>query len=245
MIYDYIETQRLLDNFNNSIIKEVEPIGYTELEKLPIRHFTLGSGDKHIVVSASQHSNELITTTFVLYLMTFLVDNDMMFEDLTIHFIPILNPEGYIINSSAVRYFLPSDASEDKIISFCNDFYNKYKIDCLYRSSIKLHQQIFSEVDYRAINNNYLFLKDSVSNILAKHPKGSIIDWASNGMGVDLNSNSPRRIVKSGEFNRQKQYNNIRLDIPSPIGYPGFNMDVNFNWIIFSSIFNISINDKK
>ena len=122
MIYDYLECQRILDGFKKTIIKEVEPIGYTDLEKLPIRHFTLGSGNKHIVVSASQHSNELITTTFVLYLMNFLVNNNVIFEDLTIHFIPILNPLGYIVNTSAVRGILPRGTNRDQAIKFCYEF---------------------------------------------------------------------------------------------------------------------------
>ena len=42
MILDYNKCQKLMDSFNNTIITEVSPIGYTSNEKLPIRHFTLG-----------------------------------------------------------------------------------------------------------------------------------------------------------------------------------------------------------
>ena len=103
MILDYNKCQKLMDSFNNTIITEVSPIGYTSNEKLPIRHFTLGNGSKQVVVAGSQHANEIITVTFVLNLMSYLVKNNIVFEDLTIHFIPILNPEGYVVISSAIK----------------------------------------------------------------------------------------------------------------------------------------------
>ena len=55
MILDYNEVNKILDSFNNTIVKENEPLNYTENAKLPIRYFTLGNGNKHIVVTASWH----------------------------------------------------------------------------------------------------------------------------------------------------------------------------------------------
>jgi len=229
MIYDYIECQKILDNLDNTIIKETTPIGYTSLEILPIRHFTLGQGEKHIVVTASQHSNEIISTTFVLMLMKHLINNNIIFENLTIHFIPILNPEGYIVNTSAIMNKLSKNNSYEKTIKFCYDFYQKYKIDNITPlKDIKLHQLMFNDTNYKCIDSNYKLLKEQVKEILSNHPKGSIIDWASNGHGIDLNSNSINKQVREFEYNKQKPYNNIRLDIPSPIGYPGQNNNLNF-----------------
>lgn len=224
MIYDYNESQRILDSFQNSIIKEENPLNYTELAKLPIRHFTLGKGPNHIVVTGCQHSTEIITTSFVLELMKYLNNNNITFENLTIHFIPILNPEGYLINTSAIRSKISNNESEDRIIKFCYDFYKNYKIDSLNpQSTIKLHQQVFEDTNHSCINKDYTLLRESVEEILSNHPKGSIINWASNGNGIDLNSNSIYKQVSPFEYNRQNVYNNIRMDIPSPIGYPGKN----------------------
>lgn len=229
MIYDYNETQRILDSFQNSIIKEEKPLEYTKLAKLPIRHFTLGKGLNHIVVTGCQHSNEIITTTFVLELMKYLTNNNIIFENLTIHFIPILNPEGYLINTSAIRNKIKSTENEDKIIKFCYEFYKKYKIDNLIsKTKTKLHQQIFEDTNHLCINNDYQILRDSVEEILSYHPKGSIINWASNGNGIDLNSNSIHKQVSPFEYNKQNVYNNIRMDIPSPIGHPGKNNQDDF-----------------
>ena len=229
MIYNYEECSKILDSFDNTIIREVTPIGYTSLEKIPIRHFTLGNGNKHIVVTASQHANEIITTTFVIKLMKYLIKNYTFFEDLTIHFIPILNPEGYIVNTSAIRNKISKDLSLTKTKEFCYDFYKRYRIDALNKNNnIKLHQDLFNDTNHTCIGNKYKILTDSVQDILSNHPVGSIIDWASNGNGIDLNSNSINKKVSSYEYNKQNQYNNIRLDIPSPIGYPGFTNTFDF-----------------
>lgn len=225
MILDYYEVNKILDSFNNTSIKENEPLNYTENAKLPIRYFTLGNGNKHIVVTASWHSNEIITTSFVIELMQYLVNNNYQFNNLKIHFIPILNPEGYLINTSAIKRKLPSK----NITKYCYEYYKNFKYDALNpNNKVKLHQLMFKDIDYTCIDNNYFILRDKVQDILSNHPKGSIIDWASNGNGIDLNSNTINKLVSPNEYNKQATYNNIRLDIPSPIGYPGNNKDNNF-----------------
>lgn len=228
MILDYNKCQKLMDSFNNTIITEVSPIGYTSNEKLPIRHFILGNGSKQVVVAGSQHANEIITVTFVLNLMSYLVKNNIVFEDLTIHFIPILNPEGYVIISSAIKEKLGKNATDNEITKFCFDYYKAYREDTRNKeSSIKQHQKLFEDINEKAIKE-YSILKDSVGEILIPHPKGSIIDWASNGSGIDLNSNTKENIKEPKTYNKSLAYNNLRVDIPSPIGYPGNNQSKNF-----------------
>ena len=217
-----------MDSFNNTIITEVSPIGYTSNEKLPIRHFILGNGSKQVVVAGSQHANEIITVTFVLNLMSYLVKNNIVFEDLTIHFIPILNPEGYVVISSAIKEKLGKNATDNEITKFCFDYYKAYREDTRNKeSSIKQHQKLFEDINEKAIKE-YSILKDSVGEILIPHPKGSIIDWASNGRGIDLNSNTKENIKEPKTYNKSLAYNNLRVDIPSPIGHPGNNQSKNF-----------------
>lgn len=228
MILDYNKCQKLMDSFNNTIITEVSPIGYTSNEKLPIRHFTLGKGSKQVVVAGSQHANEIITVTFVLNLMSYLVKNNIVFEDLTIHFIPMLNPEGYVVISSAIKERLGKNSTDSEKIKFCFDYYKAFRNDTINRyNPFKQHQKIFEEINNNSIKG-YSILKDSVGEILIHHPKGSIIDWASNGNGIDLNANTKINIKKEGTLNKTIAYNNIRADIPSPIGHPGNNQSKNF-----------------
>lgn len=227
MILDYETCQKIMDSYKG-IITEREPIGWTANEKLPIRHFTLGSGPKQVVVTGGQHANEIITVTFVLNLMSYLVKNNIVFEDLTIHFIPMLNPEGYVVISSAIKERLGKNSTDSEKIKFCFDYYKAFRNDTINRDNpFKQHQKIFEEINNNSIKG-YSILKDSVGEILIHHPKGSIIDWASNGNGIDLNANTKINIKKEGTLNKTIAYNNIRADIPSPIGHPGNNQSKNF-----------------
>mgnify|MGYP002578654059 FL=1 len=227
MILDYETCQKIMDSYKG-IITEREPIGWTANEKLPIRHFTLGSGPKQVVVTGGQHANEIITVTFVLNLMSYLVKNNIVFEDLTIHFIPMLNPEGYVVISSAIKERLGKNSTDSEKIKFCFDYYKAFRNDTINRDNpFKQHQKIFEEINNNSIKG-YSILKDSVGEILIHHPKGSIIDWASNGNGIDLNANTKINIKKEGTLNKTIAYNNLRVDIPSPIGHPGNNQSKNF-----------------
>lgn len=228
MILDYNKCQKLMDSFNNTIITEVSPIGYTSNEKLPIRHFTLGNGSKQVVVTGGQHANEIITVTFIIELMNYLSKNNIVFEDLTIHFIPMLNPEGYVVISSAIKEKLGKNSTDSEKIKFCFDYYKAFRNDTINKDNpFKQHQKLFEEINSSSIRGHNI-LKDAVGEILIPHPKGSIIDWASNGNGIDLNSNTAVNIKKDKELNKSAAYNNLRLDIPSPIGYPGNNQSKNF-----------------
>lgn len=227
MILDYETCQKIMDSYKG-IITEREPIGWTANEKLPIRHFTLGNGPKQVVVAGSQHANEIITVSFVLELMNYLSKNNIVFEDLTIHFIPMLNPEGYVVISSAIKERLGKNSTDSEKIKFCFDYYKAFRNDTINRDNpFKQHQKIFEGINNNSIKG-YSILKDSVGEILIHHPKGSIIDWASNGNGIDLNANTKINIKKEGTLNKTIAYNNIRADIPSPIGHPGNNQSKNF-----------------
>ena len=160
--------------------------------------------------------------------MNYLSKNNIVFEDLTIHFIPMLNPEGYVVISSAIKERLGKNSTDSEKIKFCFDYYKAFRNDTINRDNpFKQHQKIFEEINNNSIKG-YSILKDSVGEILIHHPKGSIIDWASNGNGIDLNANTKINIKKEGTLNKTIAYNNIRADIPSPIGHPGNNQSKNF-----------------
>ncbi len=227
MILDYETCQKIMDSYKG-IITEREPIGWTANEKLPIRHFTLGSGPKQVVVTGGQHANEIITVTFIIELMNYLSKNNIVFEDLTIHFIPMLNPEGYVVISSAIKEKLGKNSTDSEKIKFCFDYYKAFRNDTINKDNpFKQHQKLFEEINSSSIRGHNI-LKDAVGEILIHHPKGSIIDWASNGNGIDLNANTKINIKKEGTLNKTIAYNNIRADIPSPIGHPGNNQSKNF-----------------
>lgn len=107
---EYIDLILKKSKNNNSIYKitEEEPLGYTNFN-YPLRHFKAGKGDKHIIVNSLTHGCELITVSFTLELMNKIANRNPNYKNLltntTIHFIPLLNPEGFIIFQLSVYIF--------------------------------------------------------------------------------------------------------------------------------------------
>lgn len=67
------------------------------------------------------HSGELITNHFVLKLIEDILENkeDYLLERYTYHFIPVANPEGNIICTSAIRKLLPRQANQKEEEFLC------------------------------------------------------------------------------------------------------------------------------
>ena len=92
-------------NYHNNRRFLVNTIGTTNFS-FPINSYEIGSGKNHVVIVGTTHGCELLTTYFVIETMIELLMNEEVFEyftkEYTLHFIPILNPEGFIISSSNV-----------------------------------------------------------------------------------------------------------------------------------------------
>ncbi|MBR3198823.1 MAG: hypothetical protein IKG27_02270 [Bacilli bacterium] len=228
-ILDYEEMNDLLLSLDKSIIEKCEPIGYSNFG-YPIDHYKYGHGDNHVIITAGTHGAELITNVFVVRFMEMLskkeinIDSDLY----TIHFVPFVNPEGTKIVTTAIRSLIPRDISEDQEQTYCLAYYRNAYIEGEYSKQgdkdIKLHQWMFRHATPDLIGGE---LGKSVFNIINKYnlPKGVMINWSSNGRGVDLNSN-----IELGEFvdqvsNGEVIYdtlhmNTLRRDLPGPKGRP-------------------------
>lgn len=94
-------------------VKKEEPIGYTTFG-FPIEHYSLGEGKKHIILEAGVHGCEIITVDFLLQLMEEMSngkdDKKWNTKEYKFHFFPLMNPEGYIISTSAIQALFPKDA---------------------------------------------------------------------------------------------------------------------------------------
>lgn len=238
-ILDYKQVLKKLEQIeqNSNILKKEKPIGITSYG-LPIFHYTAGSGKNHIVLSAVQHGCEIITTNFLLEVMEKISKGDKEFDflkdnDYTFHFLPMLNPEGYLIVTSALRKVIkrkmPSDEAED----VCLDYVETYKKDdnnskLEVKTKSKYHQQYFEHITPKVIlNKKFKNIGKSLRKIYksGKVPAGTLITWHSNGNGVDLNQNTPYNpkleSIKNGEHKYSMyRYDNIETTIPGPIGCP-------------------------
>ena len=232
---------RILDY--DEVINELEKIGCnqyfskqdfydTEFDNIKIPYYIYGKGDNHIIVVGGTHGSEIISVDFVLRLMEDLAFTKRFYDDFTFHFIPLLNPEGYIISTSMIKGILNKNASEKEIIDASLKYYLRYKKDDElsknYNSikNIKLHQQMFDNTSYKNIPDKYLNLKENVRKICENNkeiPMGSLVVWRGNGLGIETNRDNKYvqwlDLVKSGvKKYGSNRYNNIPDLVEGPLG---------------------------
>ena len=221
---------------NNDLfrIREVKPLGKTNFG-YDIRHFTAGIGEKDIVVSSTIHGCEIITLSFMLEYMYKIAKNDKSMEELlkqaTMHFIPLYNPEGFIITTSMTNKVLEGKSKEE-ITEICKKYFIDYKKDDEIASkglkSEKLHRNLFLNTTYNDIPDKHKELKENIKKLIENYniPASSLATWSSNGMGVDLNKNHPHNFdyyKKEREENPydKTRYNDLNRSLPGPFGYIG------------------------
>ena len=238
-ILDYNQVLQKLRKLerNSDVIKSAEHLGRTTLN-LPILHYTVGSGKNHIVLSASQHGCEIITTDFLLALMDKISNKDKRFEFLnnghyTLHFLPMLNPEGYIISTSAVRTVIKRNTSDFEAQSLYHEYLEAYRrddLDCKLKLNTKekYHQKFFGHIDpYLLMQNNFKKAHKIIAKIYDNKElsRGTLAVWHSNANGVDLNQNMPynykiQAIQEGKKLYSLFRYDNIETTRPGPIGCP-------------------------
>lgn len=211
-ILDYEEMIAFLNDLDKEVIKENPPIGYSTFKE-PIRYYTYGHGSKHVILTAGTHSAELITNVFLLNFMSKLSHREISIAEdkYTLHFIPIINPEGTIIVTSAIRNVLSRGSNDFYEQLICLNYYLNSRNDDnnanIYKDqNPKLIHQMFKHASIGDIDDKYLGLKQNLKTILPNLPEGIMINWTSNGEGVDLNSN-----IEVGEYFTKFQNENILM----------------------------------
>ena len=235
-ILDYEQAEDKMQSIaQNGIIKELEPLASTTFG-LPIRHFTVGNGSKDIVITGTTHGSEIISADFVIKLMDDIDKNttnwEQVLDNFKIHFVPILNPEGYLISTSAIRKLIPEDMSQDEAEKICKEYYKIYRSDTTdpdLENNLKRHQTFFEGIDYNCIPDKYERIKNKVKDILEKYPdlpKWCLHIWSSNANGIDIQANSkfnPQiKQILNGEslYMKPVRFNNIDVSHPGPLNCP-------------------------
>ena len=244
VIYDYEEFEDAINEIIEKSVSNTYPIieinnNWKTECNLTIKHYSIGIGMKHIVFFAAFHGAEIISTEFLIYVMDYIVENEKEFleilRDYTLDFIPIVNPEGYIITTSAIRTQIPRNMSSSDIEKICSKYLRLYKEDddkeiageITDNSELKKYQSMFKEATYHDIPDKYKRVKKKIEEIYQKYkiPNGSIIAWCANANGIDLNANTKynRNLIKieqGEELYMPLRYNNIRFSEPGPINCP-------------------------
>ena len=175
---------------------------------------------------------EIITEYFILEVIISLLKDKELYEKYsdtyTFHFIPLLNPEGYIISTSNVlKNTLNLNQKEleklatEYLLAYDQDDYLSMQGKCLDKKYKKVLKSSLLNIE------NGL-LRKSVKNILKKCNLNEDVlpIWSANGKGIDINSNSIHRfkeikaLRKSQKFGPLR-YNDIKTTIPSPMSFPG------------------------
>ncbi len=228
-ILDYEQMNELLNSLDKNVIKKCEPIGYTNFN-YPIDHYKYGHGNNHLIITAGTHGAELITNVFVVRFMEKLCNKEVFIdpEIYTIHFIPFVNPEGTVIVTKAIRTLIPRDISADQEQTYCLTYYRNSFIEGEYATKYndmdnKLQEWMFRYAKPELLDGD---LGKSIADLMEKQnlPKGVMINWSSNGRGVDLNSNieASKYIdkIKSQEVYSKFHLNTLRRDLLGPVGCP-------------------------
>lgn len=226
---------------NKHQITKMPPIGTTSYN-LPIDHYTLGHGPKHIIVSGSYHAAEIITTIFVIRLMEDVAQNaDFNPEEFTIDFIPMVNPEGYLITTAMQDLYLGANTTEEEKIAKAKTYWASYRADTTIPAKVrkgelpesalrekKSYQALFDDVNLDEYLVEYPDIKKSVLNIVEKnnYPIGVLAAWTANANGIDLSQNVPfnnameKMLKADGPVYNNLAYANTRKDIPGPVNTP-------------------------
>lgn len=244
-ILDYEQVEEKLEelcrNYAYAIEKQ-EDLAIT-LYGLPIHYYKIGKGNKEIVITGATHGAEIVTTDFVLQLMEEMAikPDEFNLDEYTFHIVPMLNPEGYLITTSAVRKLIPRDMSLEDAQKICKRYYMEYRSDDQEvisrkkegifpdRLSTKRHQKMFENIDYTCIPEKYKNIRERVKNIFEMYPdlpKGCIVTWDANASGIDVQSNcvfNRDKILQSlyGEHSYGNlRYENIDASHPGPMNCP-------------------------
>lgn len=217
-ILDYEEMLELLEGLNPEITRNEGVIGKSEFGE-DIKAYSYGNGAYHVILTAGTHASELISNIFLLRFMKNLSDEKIKIdEEFTLHFIPIVNPDGTIINTSAIRTIIPRESSEIEGQLACLQFYlNSVRDDEFAlkgNRDDKIIHRMFQYATLECIDSKYKSLKENVERIIKKNnlPKGSLINWTSNGHGVDLNANIECGVYLEKFLRGEEEYAHLRFN---------------------------------
>jgi len=221
---------RLCKNRGN-IIDKKQPIGYTSFG-FSIDYYTIGNGSKDVILIAATHGCELVTVTFLLEFVYKIINESDSYtkylNEYTFHIIPVLNPEGYIISSSNVLHNT-NNMDINELQNYSTKYLEMYDKDDSNAIKGFIQEKLYKNL--MTTSTDFILplnLRNNVNTILKECNLNSKVlpIWSSNGMGIDINSNSihefenMKKLRNKSKYGRLR-YNDIPVNKPSPHGYPG------------------------
>ena len=82
-------------------------------------------------------------------------------KEFKLHLIPMLNPEGYLISTSAVRKLIPREMLQEEAEKISKQYYIAYRNDDKNEKKEKEHMEMFKNIDYTCISAKYKNIRNS------------------------------------------------------------------------------------
>lgn len=257
LILSYESVLEVLDGIiSDSKVDIQDKTSFKTAYGYPINHYVVGNGSKDIFVVGTTHGNEIITTDFVLNLFYKLTqDNEYsgLLDEYNFHIIPVLNPEGYIITTTAIASVIDETMPLNKMRDYAYNYYKRFREDDIYSREnpkdlrIKNHQK-FIDINNIDDSKHKLLINNAKKMILETgSPMGSLISWRANGRGVDLNNNTfnkkdarlRKKIIYGG-----LRYNNLTRSKPGPLGVDHLNGEYELENLYLLRVLKESLNDE-
>ena len=142
-------------NYKNRVTKQKD-LAYSP-SSFPITHYTIGHGNKHIIVIAGTHGTEIISIDFVIKLMKTIAKGEGIYKDfdsneITIDFIPCQNPESFIIVTESLKPYV-NTLTPNEFEKLSKKYYINYRKDDLIYT--KITNFLISVYQDKTIVNNF------------------------------------------------------------------------------------------
>lgn len=178
--YEYVlPTLDVINSRINSFVEshkdiaKIETLGITKLG-YPLTHITIGNGPKDLFIVGGTHSNEIIAVDVI---SQFLSKMDEEFDknllnDVTLHIIPIQNPEGYKVLDSLMNEINDYlNLTGITLQDFTNEYYTNYRTDSLINISFREMNKFMTDENFIAhfrdyIENNEAYKRLHLQNAL-------------------------------------------------------------------------------
>ena len=159
--------KRVSDFINNHKgISDIDIVGFTSLG-YPLNEIKIGTGPKDLFIVGGTHSNEIIAVDVISQFLEHFDEFDSsLLNDVTIHIIPIQNPEGYRVLDSLmteVNGYIERNALD--LEEFCHDYYINYRTDDLIFKSFKEMNKFMTDENFIVHYRDYIINNEAYGRL--------------------------------------------------------------------------------
>lgn len=123
----YLRLDKLVNKQTFNQVRKMQPIAYTSCG-FPVDLYEIGNGNKHLVIMAGTHGTEIIGPDLIIQMMEYFANEPINLRNITLDFIPLQNPEGFIVVTESIKPYV-NNLSEDDFENISKEYWNNYRLD--------------------------------------------------------------------------------------------------------------------